>query len=68
MIVFEFKAKGKVRQYQAIDNAIGTSQFIRNSCLRYWMDNQGVGLSDLSKYTKVLARQFPFASNLNSFI
>ncbi len=34
MIIFEFKAKGKTTQYQAIDEAIRTSQFIRNKCIR----------------------------------
>ncbi|MFZ1027792.1 MAG: transposase [Limnoraphis robusta] len=66
MIIFEFKAKGKTSQYQAIDEAIRTSQFIRNKCIRYWMDNRGVSKADLSKYTKVLATQFAFAKNLNA--
>lgn len=66
MIVFEFKAKGKASQYQDIDDAIRTSQFIQNSCVRYWMDNKGVGKHDLSKYTKVLAQKFSFAKNLNA--
>ena len=66
MIILEFKAKGKAVQYQAIDEAIRTSQFIRNKCIRYWMDNKGVKKADLSKYTKVLARQFSFAKNLNA--
>ncbi|MFB2935742.1 transposase, partial [Aerosakkonemataceae cyanobacterium BLCC-F154] len=30
MIVYEFKLKGKIKQCQAIDEAIRTSQFIRN--------------------------------------
>jgi len=34
MIVYEFKAKGKDWQYKAIDEAILTSQFVRNKCLR----------------------------------
>ncbi len=66
MIVLEFKAKGKPSQYQAIDEAIRTSQFIRNKCLRYWMDNRGVSKAALSKYTKVLAKEFSFAKNLNA--
>jgi putative transposase len=66
MIVLEFKAKGKQGQYQAIDEAIRTSQFIRNKCIRHWMDNRGVSKADLSKYTKILAREFFFASNLNA--
>ncbi|MFB2881900.1 RNA-guided endonuclease InsQ/TnpB family protein [Floridanema aerugineum] len=66
MIVYEFKLKGKPKQYQAIDEAIRTSQFIRNKCLRYWMDNKGVSGYDLNKYTARLAKEFSFASELNS--
>jgi putative transposase len=66
MIVFEFKVKGKEAQYRAIDEAIRTTQFIRNKCLRLWMDNKGIGRSDLNKYCAVLAAEFPFADELNS--
>jgi putative transposase len=66
MIVYEFKVKGKQKQYQAIDEAIRTSQFIQNKCLRYWMDNKDVGRYDLNKYCAVLAAEFPFADELNS--
>ncbi|NER85970.1 RNA-guided endonuclease TnpB family protein [Moorena sp. SIO3A2] len=66
MIIIEFKAYGKESQYQAIDEAIRTVKFVRNSCLRLWMDNKGTGKYDLSKYCKVLAKQFPFANELNS--
>ena len=66
MIILEFKAKGKKHQYQAIDEAIRTMKFIRNSCIRLWMDKKGTGKYDLSKYCKVLAKQFPFANELNS--
>ncbi|BAY63193.1 transposase, IS605 OrfB family protein [Calothrix brevissima NIES-22] len=66
MIVYEFKVKGKEKQYQAIDEAIRTSQFIQNKCLRYWMDNKDIGRYDLNKYCAVLASEFPFADELNS--
>jgi len=66
MIVYEFKAKGKEAQYRAIDEAIRTTQFIQNKCLRLWMDNKGVGKADLNKYCAVLAAEFPFANELNS--
>lgn len=66
MIVYEFKLKGKPKQYQAIDEAIRTSQFIRNKCLKYWMDNKGLNGYDLNKYTARLAKEFSFASELNS--
>ncbi len=66
MIVFEFKAKGTQRQYQQINEAIRVTQFIRNKCLRYWMDNQNVKPYDLNKYCAVLAKKFDFADKLNS--
>ncbi|EGJ31223.1 MULTISPECIES: RNA-guided endonuclease TnpB family protein [Moorena] len=66
MIILEFKAYGKDSQYTAIDEAIRTVKFIRNSCIRLWMDNKGTGKYDLSKYCKILAKQFPFANELNS--
>jgi len=66
MIIYEFKVKGKDRQYRAIDEAIRTCQFIQNKCLRHWMDNQGVTKYDLNKYCAILASDFPFAGELNS--
>ncbi len=68
MIVYEFKLKGKYKQYQAIDEAIRTSQFIQNKCLRYWMDNPDIKVDKyaLNKYCAVLAAEFPFANELNS--
>ncbi len=68
MIIYEFKVKGKDRQYRAIDDAIRTSQFIQNKCLRYWMDDKGKSLNryDLNKHCAVLAAEFPFADELNS--
>jgi putative transposase len=66
MIVYEFKVKGKEAQYRAIDEAIRTSQFVQNKCLRYWMDNKSLRQYDLNKYCAVLASLFPFAEELNS--
>jgi putative transposase len=66
MLVFEFKAYGKSTQFTAVDEAIRTAKFVRNSCIRYWMDNKKVGKNDLNKYCAVLARDFPFADELNS--
>lgn len=66
MLVLEFKAYGKSKQFTAVDEAIRTAQFIRNSCLRYWMDNKGANKFDLNKYCAVLAKEFPFANELNS--
>ena len=66
MLVFEFKAYGKPLQFAAVDEAIRTAQFVRNSCIRYWMDNKKVDKYDLNKYCAVLARNFPFADEFNS--
>jgi putative transposase len=66
MLVFEFKAYGKSVQLTAIDDAIRTAQFIRNSCIRLWMDVKDTGKNDLQKYCAVLAANFPFANELNS--
>src|SRR5215472_13548583 len=53
-------------QQQAIDEAIRTVQFIRNKCLRKWMDERGVGDNDLQVYCAQLAQEYPFAALLNS--
>jgi transposase len=66
MIVLEYKIKAKQHQYLAIDEAIRTGQFVRNKALRYWMDNKSVNKYDLNKYCRVLAKEFVFASSLNS--
>ncbi len=66
MIIYEFKVKAQKIQCRAIDEAIRTSQFIQNKCLRYWMDSKGVSKYDLNKYCAVLAKEFAFADELNS--
>ncbi|NJO41730.1 MAG: transposase [Cyanobacteria bacterium RU_5_0] len=66
MIVIEFKVKGKSNQYQAIDEAIQTAQFVRNKCLRYWMDNKGISRAELYRYNTQLRSEFPFVEALNS--
>jgi putative transposase len=67
MIVKEAKLlNGTKEQYQAIDDAIRTAQFIRNKAVRYWMDNQGVGKADLYTLCSYLAKEFTFAIKLNS--
>jgi len=66
MIVLEAKLKGTEEQYGWLDEAIRTAQFVRNSCIRYWMDNKGVGKGDLSKLCAQLAKQFEWANKLNS--
>jgi len=66
MIVLEFKAKGKTTQYAAIDEAIKTAQFVRNKCIRFWMDNRGVGQKELYRHNTLLRAEFPFVNALNS--
>ncbi|NEP65525.1 MULTISPECIES: transposase [unclassified Moorena] len=66
MIILEFKAYGKNSQYSAINEAIRTVKFVRNSCLRLWIDNKGITKYDLNKYCRVLAKNFSFANELNS--
>ena len=71
MLVYELKLKGKDYQYQLLDEAIRTGQFIQNACLRFWMDSKPedkINRFALNKYTKVLADnpEFPWAKKLNS--
>jgi putative transposase len=66
MLVFEFKAYGKSNQFNAVDEAIRTAQFIRNKAIRLWMDGGAKSCYDLNKYCAVLAKEFPFANQLNS--
>jgi len=64
--IFEFKVKVRTEQVAAIEEAIRAAQFIRNKCIRLWMDGRGITLYDLSAYCKVLAKEFKFAGELNS--
>jgi putative transposase len=66
MIVLEFKTYGKTKQFSAIDDAIRTAQFIRNKCIRHWMNNDNIGQSALQRLCAILAKEFPFAAELNS--
>lgn len=66
MLIYEYKLRGNKQQYVALDEAIRIVQFIRNKCLRLWMDSRGISENDLQCYCSVLAKEFPFASCLNS--
>ncbi|BAY45597.1 transposase [Scytonema sp. HK-05] len=66
MLVFEAKLEGTGEQYGKLNEAIRTARFVRNSCVRYWMDNKDIGRYELSAYCAVLAQQFEWAKNLNS--
>lgn len=76
----EYKAVTSKPQRTAIDEAIRTSQFVRNKVLRYWMDNQrscrtedsvpahsrGVGKKELYRYNTQIRDEFKFVKDLNS--
>jgi putative transposase len=66
MLIYEYKANGTQAQYVAIDEAIRTTQFIRNKSLRLWMDSRGTSKNDLQRYCAVLAKEYAFANRLNS--
>ena len=69
MIVLEMKAVVKPNQADLIDDAIRTVQFIRNKCIRLWMDasrEDGVNKAALSRYSAQLSKEFVFANELNS--
>lgn len=69
MLVLEYKVKAKPNQYNAIDEAIRTVQFIRNKCLRYWMDasrDVKIDRFALNKYSTELRNEFKFVKDLNS--
>ena len=69
MLVVEAKLKnGTQEQYQRLDEAIRTSQFVRNTCVRYWMDNKGTTRNDLQKLCSQLAKNkdTPWVTLLNS--
>ena len=66
MVILEFRLVGKPRQYAALDEAIRTTQFIRNKCVRLWQDTWGTTLSDLSAYCRILAQEHAIVRKLNS--
>jgi putative transposase len=66
MFILEYKLKGKLQQYQAIDESIKTVQFVRNKCLRYWKDGQNIGQKDIYRYVTKLRKEFAFVEALNS--
>ena len=66
MLIYDYKLRVSQAQTTAIDEAIRTVQFIRNKCLRKWMDGRGIGDNDLQVYCSQLAQEYPFAARLNS--
>src|SRR5579883_1078512 len=66
MVIYEYKVAGTQAQYAAIEEAIRVTQFIRNKALRLWMDTRGINRNDLQCYCSTLAKDYDFASKLNS--
>ncbi|MEB3181815.1 MAG: RNA-guided endonuclease TnpB family protein [Nostocaceae cyanobacterium] len=69
MLVLEYKVKGKKHQYDAINEAIRTTQFIRNKAIRYWMDapkEAKINKIALNNYSTALRKEFKFVEELNS--
>jgi putative transposase len=66
MLIYEYKLDGNKQQYAAIDEAIRIVQFIRNKCLRLWMGGRKISKNDLQCYCAVLAKEYSFATCLNS--
>ena len=66
MFVYEYKVNPKPSQKIAIDEAIRTHQFVRNKVLRYWIDNRGVGKTEMFRYNTALRKEFEFVEDLNS--
>jgi len=70
MIIYEFRLYGTQKQYQAVDECIKVSQFMRNKALRKWMDSkdseQKVSCYSLNGISKILAKEFDFVKPLNS--
>lgn len=66
MLVLEAKLRGATKQFAVIDEMIRTASFVRNSCIRHWMDHRGVGQYDLSALCAVLAKEYEWAKKLNS--
>jgi putative transposase len=66
MFVLEFKVNPKPHQISAIEEAIRTTQFVRNKALRYWMDHRGIGKKELFRYNTLLRHEFKFVRDLNS--
>ncbi|HLO88567.1 MAG TPA: transposase [Nostocaceae cyanobacterium] len=69
MLVLEYKAKCNQRQKQAINEAIRTTQFVRNKAIRYWMDSPKeakINRIALNNYSTALRKEFSFVEELNS--
>ena len=69
MLVLEYKAVASQKQKVAINEAIRTTQFIRNKAIRYWMDaptEAKLNRIALNNYSTALRKEFKFVEELNS--
>ena len=66
MLILDYKLRVTQAQQSAIDEAIRTVQFVRNTCVRLWMDTRGTNDATLQRYCAELAQASPFAAQLNS--
>ena len=66
MLILEYKLRTNKAQHAAIDEAIRVVQFIRNKCVRAWMDGRGVSQYEMQALCAQLAQDYPFAARLNS--
>jgi putative transposase len=69
MYLLEFRLYGTENQFARIDESIRTTKFIRNKCIRLWIDSKGkkkIGKYEMSNYCAELAQQFDFCAKLNS--
>ncbi|MEH2294909.1 RNA-guided endonuclease InsQ/TnpB family protein [Nostoc sp.] len=69
MLVLEYKAVVNKKQTAAIEEAIRTTQFIRNKAIRFWMDSpreSKINKIALNNYSTALRKEFVFVEELNS--
>jgi putative transposase len=66
MIICEYKLRLSHAQAAAMDEAIRTTQFIRNKRVRRWMDRRGVSANDVQLLRSRLAHAFACAARLTS--
>ena len=66
MLILEYKLDASKKQYTSLNEAIRIVQFIRNKCLRLWMDERDISKNDLQLYCTVLSQEHSFAHSLNS--
>ncbi len=66
MFIYEYKVDATKAQDAAMDEAMKLTQFIRNKCVALWMNERGISKNDLQCSCAHLAKEYPFANNLNS--